>query len=146
MATGTMKGDNFTVQETPTPSTQLRCGQALGKVFVSSDYITILNAWAKDAGSVVKLGGKIPKGAVPLFGIFEYTGASTATASLGSADDTDALGTITSMTATKRQFLAPAADVANKALDADTEIQLLTAEDGLDSGDIIRLQYFYSMP
>lgn len=143
MATGTMRGANNTVANAPTPATLLNYGQGEGKLSFIMDRVVIDDTY--DAGSILKMGGKIPKGSMPLFGKVNYsTGSSTATLKIGSADNDDLFGTATDLNATNEQDIWPT--VPNTPLEADTEVEILTAAAALASNDVLTLVIFFAKP
>ena len=139
MATGTHTGANYAVVSAPTPDTYLYASQWKGKVRCLEDIVTV--GAAGDAGSILKV-GKLPKSCIPLFTLIKYSGSDTATLAIGSSADTDLLGVATAIGTTPVQTILPT--VANTPLTADTEIEILTAADGIASGDTLQVKIFYA--
>lgn len=139
MATLTAYGDNYTIAANVTPATNLDSAKWRGKVKHISDSITMTTA--ADAASIVYV-GKLPKGAVPLYTIFNNDDAtSTATGIIGYTGDTNALGTITAITTTKTQLVAPT--VFNTPLTADKDVYITTAAAATSASTTWNVTIFY---
>jgi len=123
MATLTAYGTNYTIADNVTPSTYLNPAKWTGDIKHVSDVITMTTA--ADAASIVYV-GKLPKGAVPLYTIFNTDDAtSTATGTIGYAGDTNALGAISAINTTLTQVVTPT--VYNTPLTAAKDIYVTTA-------------------
>lgn len=140
MATGTARGTNNTLLQTPSPAALLEYGKVEGKLGVTMDKLTAAAQY--DAGSIFVMGAKIPKGAIPLFGIIRYTGSSTATLKIGSSGNDDLWGSCTSLVATPTQVFYPTA--SNTALTADTQIQILTDAAAILTSNVLEVVLVYA--
>jgi hypothetical protein len=140
MSTSTLRGVNNTIANAPSPSTLMEYGRARGKLAETYDKATAIAQM--DAGSKFKMGGKIPKGAIPLFGIMHFTGSSTATLKIGSSDNDDLFGTATAIATTPTQILWPT--VPNTALSADVEVEVLTDDEAIVTNEILELLIVYA--
>lgn len=141
MATSTLRGTNNTVANAPTPATLLNYGQGLARLSVVKDKATAIAQMG--AGSIFKLGAKLPKDAVPVFGIVNFTGTSTATLKIGSADNDDLFGTATALATTPNQVIMP---TVTTPLTADTEIQVLTATAAIVTDEVLEVVVVFATP
>ena len=139
----TKYGTNATVLASLTPSTALKAEQAGGIVrSLTEEYTGARVA----SGDIIYL-GKMPKGAIPLFGVIRYNGSDTGILKIGYAGDTDALGTTTALTTTKTQVLYPAREQINEPLAAETDIYATMGQNSahaLASTDTVDIHYLYS--
>jgi len=139
----TKYGTNATVLASLTPSTALKAEQAGGTVrSLTEEYTGARVA----SGDIIYL-GKMPKGAIPLFGVIRYNGSDSGILKIGYAGDTDALGTTTALTTTKTQVLYPAREQINEPLAADTDIYATmgtSSAHALASTDTVDIHYLYS--
>lgn len=140
MATGTAYGVNNTVLQSPSPSTILEYGKVEGKLAVTMDKVTAAAQY--DDGSIFVMGAKIPKGAIPLFGIMRFTGKSTATLKIGSSGNDDLWGSCSAIATTPTQVFFPTA--SNTALTADTQIQILTAAAAVVTSEVLEVVLVYA--
>ena len=141
MSTGTTYGANFTIADNPTPATVLDSPKWGGKVRCVQDTVTLAAQY--DAGSYLYV-GKVPIGAIPLFGIINYrTGSSTATLSIGSLTTATLFGSATALATTKTQVTYPT--VPNTKLTAITDILCLTADAALLTSDVLDVKLFYAV-
>lgn len=140
MATSTLRGVNNTIIQTPSPSTLMDYGRAQGRVSVTMDKAVAVAQM--DAGSKFKMGGKIPKGAIPLFGIMRFTGSSTATLKIGTADNDDLFGSCSAIATTPTQIFYPTEE--NAPLDADSEIEVLTAAAAIVPSEQLEIVLLYA--
>ena len=141
MATFTAYGANYTVAANVTPATALNPATWTGDVKHISDVVTMTTAG--DAGTLVYV-GKLPKGAVPLYTIFNSDDAtSTATGTIGYAGDTDALGNISAITTTLTQVVTPT--VYNTALTASKDVYITTATAATSASTEWHVTIFYGM-
>ena len=139
MATFTAYGTNYTIADNVTPSTALDPSKWTGDVKHISEVVTMTTAG--DAGTLVYV-GKLPKGAIPLYTIFNSDDAtSTATGIIGYAGDTNALGTISAITTTLTQVVAPA--VFNTALTAEKDVYVTTAAAATSASTTWHVTIFY---
>lgn len=103
MATGTYKGDVFTLQETPVIATLPRAALAGGIVYATVDRLIASTAGGLDAGTTIHV-AKLPKNAVVLYSLVypittalfdkPATASQIVDGSLGITDDTDLFGDV----------------------------------------------------
>lgn len=141
MATLTAYGNNYTVASSPTPSTYLDSSKWKCSVKHISDVVTMTTA--ADLASIVYV-GKLPIGAIPLYTVFNSNDAtSTATGIIGYASDTNALGTISAMTTTLTQVIAPT--VWNTPLTAAKDVYVTTAAAATSAATEWHVTIFYGV-
>ena len=119
MATGTYKGDVYTLQDTPAVGTFPRAAVAGGQVYCSIDRSTAITASGLTLASTHHV-GKLPKGAVVLYSIvwpiatatFDAPDATTGatTGSLGITGDTDLFGDVGALNSATPQIVIPKPD------------------------------------
>lgn len=141
MATFTGYGTNFTIADAPTPDTVLATELWGGRVHAIVDRFTAAKQY--DAASLIYV-GKMPKGAVPLFGMIQFTGSSTATLIIGHAGDTNALGAATALTTTPIQQIFPTTAAFMVPLTADRDIYITTATAAIVTAEVIEFCYLYA--
>ena len=141
MATLTAYGTNYTIADNVTPSTALNPAKWTGDIKHISDVVVMTTA--ADSASLVYV-GKLPKGAIPLYTIFNTDDAtSTATGIIGYTGDTNALGTISSISATPLQVVAPV--VVNTPLTAAKDVYITTGADGTEASTNWHVTIAYGM-
>jgi|GEM_PF-4211395 len=139
----TKYGTNATILASLTPSTALKAEQSGGVVRSMTEEYTGARV---ASGDIIYL-GKMPKGAIPLFGVIRYNGSDSGILKIGYSGDTDALGTTTALTTTKTQVLYPAREQINEPLAADTDIYATmgtSSAHALASTDTVDIHYLYA--
>ena len=140
----TKYGTNATILAAPTPSTVLDTEKSGGRVKCLTEKYT---GTTINSGDIIYM-GKMPKGAIPLYGVLRYTGSDTGALTVGYTGNTDALGAATALATTKTQVLYPDAAQMNVPLTADRDIYATfvgtSATHALVSADILLLHYLYA--
>ncbi|HRT52405.1 MAG TPA: hypothetical protein P5279_18090 [Anaerohalosphaeraceae bacterium] len=139
----TKYGTNATILASLTPSNLLKAEQSGGVVRSMTEEYTGARVVS---GDIIYL-GKMPKGAIPLFGVIRYNGSDTGILKIGYTGDIDALGTTTALATTKTQVLYPAREQINKPLTNDTDIYAtmgINSAHALATTDTVDIHYLYA--
>jgi len=147
MATTANKGTNYTIVESPTPSTMFSAAKWAGKLRAQCD--TFTSAVQIDAGSTIKV-ARLKKGSVPLAIMVSTAGLGAAvTLKIGDGTTADlfvAAGGITDLTSASQQFkvFAAAAFGNAKELTADTDIVATTEDQNFAAEKTIETAVIYA--
>lgn len=135
----TYKGTNFGIVEAPTPTTVLPVEKVGGKIHA----ITDVYQGAVDTASIIKM-GRMPKGAIPLFGFINFSGSATTTLSVGYPGATQCLGTATALATTPKQTLYPNKSQWGTPLTAAVDVYLSVNTKALGASDKIFFTYCFT--